>query len=314
MRLTDRPEFKAFVKLFDRPFRGITGPQLFREWLRYFWSYIDAGVSGSPFVDLHHSLTQEEVLIISNLNFGYLEIAKVSGFEDVLGPVYQILDGTDRGRGQCFTPMEVARLTARLSIGDHEKSMYEKSRVDLNDPACGSGVLGLAFAETVQRLHGDDILRKVTFWGQDIDPACVLMTSIQYRMTGIDSYAKAVREGGYDYDTPVDRYIVWTIFATVAHYQHVIDAHGANPEDFGPLKSLFRARLEEHPTKKLPQNRAERRRLQRSLQQQALAHHQQFSLETPEAALPPEAFLANPTSGTRPALPASPWALALPSR
>jgi hypothetical protein len=58
--------------------------------------------------------------------------------------------------------------------------------VTVNDPACGSGVLLLAYASTLPRWMVE--LGLVQFSGQDIDQLCVRMARINFALYGVNGY------------------------------------------------------------------------------------------------------------------------------
>lgn len=82
-----------------------------------------------------------------------LVLALEDGPTDVLGGVFGELDLGNAARGQFFTPYEVCRLMARITIGD---GAYLRDRVEevgfvsVSEPACGAGAMVIAFAEAVR--------------------------------------------------------------------------------------------------------------------------------------------------------------------
>lgn len=61
---------------------------------------------------------------------------------DLLGPIYMDTKSKDSKLGQVFTPEHVAKLLARIAMGDEKsfKNQIEKNGfVTVLDPACGSG-------------------------------------------------------------------------------------------------------------------------------------------------------------------------------
>lgn len=109
-------------------------------------------------------------------------------YRDVLGEIYMDM-AMNPGSGQFFTPWEVACLMAELQ-SDHGALVRERHAVDdftpvtVNDPACGSGVLLLAFAST----YPVEMVRQghVMFYGQDIDATCVKMAHCNMRLYGMN--------------------------------------------------------------------------------------------------------------------------------
>lgn len=324
MLVTELPTFRKFLRLFDRPFRGAVGVELFRMWLHFTWIFVDAAVDPRACTDEYHHFTAEEVTQFNELMFTYFEIVQEAGFSDVLGPAYYMLGGTNERLGQVFTPMEVARLTARMLAQDWHEKLEEQATITVYDPCCGSGVLPLACAEVVTEIYGRDTTNKLEFTAQDIDYTCTLMTSLQLRMVGIDRFARACRTAGIPYETPTQRILTWVAFVHLAHDLHLVERHGADPADFPFLPKdyleMLMQRLEKPeistpiPPPPPPQlDRAARRRLQRQLvrDQEASRTHTMIALDAP-GVVTPEALLANPTPSPT-ALPLL-RRLALPSR
>ncbi|QDU98612.1 N-6 DNA methylase [Lignipirellula cremea] len=97
--------------------------------------------------------------------------------KDVLGDLFQgaITYGED---GQYYTPSPIARMMAKLSLGDFERPTDRTPTVC--DPASGSGRMLLAVAEES---------RQFEFVGQDIDLRCVKMTALNLGLRNLYGYA-----------------------------------------------------------------------------------------------------------------------------
>ena len=64
-----------------------------------------------------------------------------------------------------------------------EKQLKEKGYVRVNDPACGAGVMLIAFANAAKR-HGINYQKQVLFVAQDIDRTAAMMCYIQLSLLG----------------------------------------------------------------------------------------------------------------------------------
>ncbi len=101
-------------------------------------------------------------------------------FDDVLGPLYMELAsrGGRSALGQFFTPFPLSSMMAQMTVGDvppdDSGSLYR-----VCDPACGSGVMLLAFAQQALRQWGKAALLRLSLTGCDLDPYCARMTAIQ---------------------------------------------------------------------------------------------------------------------------------------
>ncbi|MBM3970824.1 MAG: SAM-dependent DNA methyltransferase [Planctomycetes bacterium] len=97
--------------------------------------------------------------------------------KDILGDLYQgaITYGE---AGQYFSPEPIARMMAAMTVGDvPEEAKHERKSVC--DPACGSGRMLLAVAETQPHW---------LFVGQDVDLRCVRMCAINFALRNLYGY------------------------------------------------------------------------------------------------------------------------------
>lgn len=104
--------------------------------------------------------------------------------EDILGDIFLKLGQTDRGRGQCFTPMHICELMAEMAHIPECVREKDKESVKVNEPACGSGTMVIGAIRTIIK-HGLDYHDKIFFVAQDIDIRCVWMAYIQFCLYGI---------------------------------------------------------------------------------------------------------------------------------
>lgn len=110
----------------------------------------------------------------------YLQlVAAGDSYVDLLGPIYMEMAQAYRGRtvlGQYFSPQTIADLMAGVTIGEHPPDRI----VTVCDPACGSGVMPLAFCRQVIQCFGVDALRHLAITCVDIDHYCARMTAVQF--------------------------------------------------------------------------------------------------------------------------------------
>lgn len=101
-------------------------------------------------------------------------------FCDILGPTYMELasNGARFHLGQYFTPWPVAEMMAKISSGSPVTDKAD-GLVRICDPACGSGVMLLAYASEVLLTQGPEALSKLSLTGCDIDPICARMFAVQ---------------------------------------------------------------------------------------------------------------------------------------
>ncbi|WP_126447965.1 N-6 DNA methylase [Sulfuricystis multivorans] len=110
----------------------------------------------------------------------YADIVESSKpFEDVMGPLYMELAsrGGRQQLGQYFTPWDVASMMAQVIAGEKPEDTGRLLKVC--DPACGSGVMLLAFAHHALFNWGEDALIRLSMTGCDIDAYCSRLTAVQ---------------------------------------------------------------------------------------------------------------------------------------
>ncbi|MCX8967026.1 SAM-dependent DNA methyltransferase [Erwinia psidii] len=103
---------------------------------------------------------------------------------DFLGSVFMSLEMGDAGRGQYFTPWDVASLMAQLQLCDIKAKLQRQPFITLNEPACGSGCMVLAFANAL-REAGLSPHRHLWVSATDVDPLAAGMAYIQLSLCGI---------------------------------------------------------------------------------------------------------------------------------
>ena len=107
--------------------------------------------------------------------------ADVGICEDIISHVFQESGFSRKDQDQ--SPSDLARIVAQVGMGTDFK-IPEKGYVTLDEPACGSGSLILAFAEamTAKELsYSEQLVVRAT----DTDPKCVHMAYIQLSLYGI---------------------------------------------------------------------------------------------------------------------------------
>lgn len=103
--------------------------------------------------------------------------------QDYLGEIYHALKLHQHQKGQFFTPYHIAEFMSEVNYTD---DMGEKGYITVNDPACGAGVMLIAYANTCIA-HDLNYQEKVLFMDQDIDRTAVLMCYIQLSLLGCNA-------------------------------------------------------------------------------------------------------------------------------
>ena len=102
---------------------------------------------------------------------------------DILGGIYHELNLNNEWNGQYFTPDDVCRFMAQITLPSDELSTKD-GPITINEPTCGSGTMVIGAIWAMQRKEFD--YRHNTFFvAQDIDIRCVWMAYIQLSLYGI---------------------------------------------------------------------------------------------------------------------------------
>ena len=102
---------------------------------------------------------------------------------DILGGIYHELNLNNEWDGQYFTPDDICRLMAQITLPSDELSAKD-GPITINESACGSGTMIIGAIWEMLRKEFD--YRHNTFFvAQDIDIRCVWMTYIQLSLYGV---------------------------------------------------------------------------------------------------------------------------------
>lgn len=101
---------------------------------------------------------------------------------DFLGNAFQHLELSNHWHGQFFTPVPIAQMMAELSIDD--ALVREREFVTVCDPACGAGVMLLAFAQALLK-RGINPQQRLHITAQDVDPTAARMAFVQLALSGL---------------------------------------------------------------------------------------------------------------------------------
>lgn len=106
---------------------------------------------------------------------------------DILGPIYMNTKSKDKHLGQVFTPAHISEFMAECLIGNensYKEEIKKKGYITINDPACGSGGLVLAYANVLKK-HNINYQQNLLVNVTDIDSLCVYMAYIQLSLYGV---------------------------------------------------------------------------------------------------------------------------------
>lgn len=103
---------------------------------------------------------------------------------DFLGECFHELELHNRYKGQFFTPFDVSRMMAKISLAGFEEQIRKHGYVELNEPTCGSGGMVIAAVEEV-KAAGFNPVHVFFAVAQDIDRKCCNMTYIQLSLLAV---------------------------------------------------------------------------------------------------------------------------------
>ena len=190
----ERTAYEELAKGFESnaTFGHMHSYDLYRKWLEAVWTFLNAGFDKQVFKDCLDQYTYEQGAEFGRLLGVYTDVVEEMPFRDTLGELFMRLDVKSVASGQFFTPHHIAEMMARMQFSreDFEQTVKEKGEVSVCDPAVGSGVMLLAFSRVVHDECGRNALRHLKLYGTDIDERCVLMTRIQLRMNGLDTFGR----------------------------------------------------------------------------------------------------------------------------
>ncbi len=111
-------------------------------------------------------------------------LAVQDGGCDFLGQIVGDLELLNEHMGQFFTPYDVSRMIAEMTLADAGELIREKGFVTVAEPASGAGGMVIAAADAIAK-QGFDIGRHLYVDATDISPMCFKMTYLQASLRGI---------------------------------------------------------------------------------------------------------------------------------
>jgi hypothetical protein len=127
--------------------------------------------------------TKEDVRAMPEL-LGITALAVQDGGCDFLGQVVVELELPNAHMGQFFTPYDVSRMMAEMTLDTVDEIIAEQGFVTVQEPACGAGGMIIAAADVIEH-KGFDIGRQLYVDGTDISPMCFKMSYLQTSLRGI---------------------------------------------------------------------------------------------------------------------------------
>ena len=127
--------------------------------------------------------TPDDVRKIPTL-LGITALAVQEGGCDFLGQVAGDLGLVNGHMGQFFTPYDVSRMIAEVTLDTVGEVIAEQGFVTVQEPACGAGGMIIAAADVLTR-KGFDIATQLYVEATDISPMCFRMSYLQASLRGI---------------------------------------------------------------------------------------------------------------------------------
>lgn len=129
------------------------------------------------FREVASGYTSEEMHRFAEL-LGHLINVLGDEMTDALGQLYMSLDLGNERLGQFFTPYDLSLLTAQMTVGDLTEELKSKDYITVHEPACGSGGMIIAVADSLQRA-GVNYQQAMHVSAVDLDITAVHMTYVQ---------------------------------------------------------------------------------------------------------------------------------------
>lgn len=113
--------------------------------------------------------------------------------QDFLGKIFMELNLSNDSGGQFFTPYNVCRMMAEMTISDVVTHVEKHGYIIINDPVCGAGATLIAAVHAAAKPlseAGFNWQNHVLVTAQDIDYIVALMCYIQLSLLGAAAYIK----------------------------------------------------------------------------------------------------------------------------
>ena len=145
------------------------------------------------YMDTVKKYTKEESSLIPQLLAYTVMALEENPDQDFLGTIYTELGLVNRQHKQIFTPYNVSRLMAEITMENVAQEVKEKGYITLNDDCCGAGSTLIAGVNTIKRIlekQGLNFQNHLLVAAQDIDLTVGLMCYIQLSLLVVAAYIK----------------------------------------------------------------------------------------------------------------------------
>ncbi|WP_299911428.1 N-6 DNA methylase [uncultured Paracoccus sp.] len=187
------PAVTAFLRALDQFDRSKTCTEIFRLFCEM--AYCALAKRASPFSDQRDRLEAQYMDCVGRFpNKGdvrrmpemmALSIEAIAGGGiDFIGQVAAEIGALDAGLGQFFTPYEVSRLIADMSLGDARAQIEAQGFITVSEPAAGAGGMVLALADALES-QGFHPARHIWVEAVELSRSTYHMAYIQISTRGI---------------------------------------------------------------------------------------------------------------------------------
>ena len=107
--------------------------------------------------------------------------------QDFLVKLYMNLNLGNHWKGQFFTPYNISRLMAEMTLGNCQEQVDREGWISVCEPTVGGGAMLISAANTIRR-QKINYQNHVLFVGQDIDRIVAMMAYIQISLLGCPGY------------------------------------------------------------------------------------------------------------------------------
>lgn len=142
------------------------------------------------YLEISNKYSQDEMTKFVHLLTLTAEAFEENRDQDYLGSLYMGLDLGSHWHGQFFTPYNICKAMAMMSVGSALEEIESKGFVTMNDCACGAGATLIAGTNQVcealrERNSPLNYQNHVLAVAQDIDPITAGMCYIQLSLLGV---------------------------------------------------------------------------------------------------------------------------------
>ncbi len=187
---------KAFVKIFDSICQWNSRWDRWNDMIMLFAIEIANTVDtvhrdarNETYAAIARKYKPQEFERFRDLFFELVESLEKNPFQDFLGAMYMELGLGNDHTGQFFTPYDVCRCMAEITLPQEFPQFERPGYITVNDPACGAGATLIAAAQV---LHSRNInyQQRAIFIAQDIDQTVALMCYVQMSLIGCAGYVR----------------------------------------------------------------------------------------------------------------------------